>query len=211
MSNFYGNILKAFIQKIAEKELNKNESLKQEQVMATYGSTSNTTSTGYTQALMEKYLNENFLSAVEILKLDESEKIDLKALAKKFAERASSYIEEQVSLTYMKNKLNLLFEYEKHYLTLIKEYKEEIKFASSIQEDIRKERANFFANTLREVFSTLQATKVGPELENEWLQKLVASYTESLDLSADLAKEHTLNRVSELKTSSKDTKENLEK
>ena len=71
MSNFYGNILKAFIQKIAEKELNKNESFKHEQVMATYGSTSNTTSTGYTQAQMEKYLNENFLSAVEILKLDE--------------------------------------------------------------------------------------------------------------------------------------------
>lgn len=179
--------------------------------MATYGSSSNTTTNGYTQAQMEKFLNENFLSAVKTLKLDESEKADLNALANKFAERASTYIDEQVSLTYMKNKLNLLFEYEKHYLTLIKEYKEEIKFASSIQEDIRKERANFFANTLREVFSTLQATKVGPELENEWLQKLVASYTESLDLSADLAKEQTLNRVSELKVSSKETKEGLDK
>lgn len=195
----------------AKQEPKLSESQKQEQHMATYGSTSSTTSNGYTQAQIEKYLNENFLSAVKTLKLDETEKTDLNALAKKFAERASNYIDEQVSLTYMKNKLNLLFEYEKHYLTLIKEYKEEIKFASSIQEDIRKERSNFFANTLREVFSTLQATKVGPELENEWLQKLVASYTESLDLSADLAKEHTLNRVSELKTSSKDTKENLEK
>ncbi len=210
MSDFK-NWWRNYLSEITKHESKFSESQKQEQHMATYGSTSSTTSNDYTQAQIEKYLNENFLSAVKTLKLDESEKADLNALAKKFAERASIHIDEQVSLTYMKNKLNLLFEYEKHYLTLIKEYKEEIKFASSIQEDIRKERSNFFANTLREVFSTLQATKVGPELENEWLQKLVASYTESLDLSADLAKEHTLNRVSELKTSSKDTKENLEK
>ena len=209
MSNFFTDLVgltTIVLAEAAKKKLQEKEITKQKQPMATYGSSSSTTSNGYTQAQMEKYLNENFLSAVKTLKLDESEKTDLNALAKLFAERASKYIEDQVSLTYMKNKLNLLFEYEKHYLTLIKEYKEEIKFASSIQEDIRKERANFFANTLREVFSTLQATKVGPELENEWLQKLVASYTESLDLSADLAKEHTLNTLSELKTSSKDTK-----
>lgn len=178
--------------------------------MATYNSNSSTTVKGYYPEEIEKYLTENFLSALKTLKIDETEKIDLNALAKRFAERASAHIEEKVSLSYMKNKLELLFEYEKHYLSLIKEYKEEIKFASSLQEDLRKERANFFANTLREVFTTLQATKVGAELESEWLQKLVASYTESLDLSAELAKENTLNRVSELKEGSKETKENLE-
>lgn len=183
--------------------------------MAPYGSTSNSASSssseGYNKTMLETYLRDNFISAAQNLIKEDSEKKMLTDLASKFADRASAFIEEKVSLTYMKNKLNLLFEYEKHYLTLIKEYKEEIKFASSLQEDIRKERANFFANTLREVFTTLQATKVGPELESEWLQKLVASYTESLDLSAELAKENTLNRVSELKESSKETKEQIEK
>lgn len=191
--------------------LTNNKTTKIEERMATYGSSSNSVTTGYTQNGIEKYLNDNFLSAIKNLKLDESEKTDLHALAKKFAEQASVYIEEKVSLSYMKNKLELLFEYEKHYLSLIKEFKEEIKFASSLQEEIRKERANFFSNTLREVFTTLQTTKVGPELESEWLQKLVASYTESLDLSAELAKENTLNRVSELKEGSKETKDDLEK
>lgn len=178
--------------------------------MANFNSSSSGPVKSYSPAEIGKYLEDNFISAIKSINFDEPTKADLNALAKKFAERASAYIEEKVSLSYMKNKLELLFEYEKHYLNLIKEYKEEIKFATSLQEDLRKERANFFANTLREVFTTLQATKVGPELESEWLQKLVASYTESLDLSADLAKENTLNRVSELKEGSKDTKENLE-
>ena len=48
-------------------------------------------------------------------------------------------------------KLELLYEYEKHYLELIKGYKEEIKFASALQEDLRRERSQFFTQTLKEV------------------------------------------------------------
>lgn len=156
------------------------------------------------------YLKENFISACHSLVQDDSLLKTIDTLADKFSERAFHFIEEKVALTYMKNKLDLLFEYEKHYLSLIKEFKEEIKFATSLQEDLRKERANFFSATLREVYATLQATKVGPEMESLWLERLVSSYTESLDLSAELAKENTLSRVSELKEDSINTKENIE-
>lgn len=159
---------------------------------------------------IKRYLEDNVKAAIGAIELSEDQKKKVDTLAIKFAERASSFVEEKISLTYMKNKLDLIFEYEKHYLSLIKEYKEEIKFASSLQEDLRKERANFFSATLREVYATLQATKVGPEMETLWLEKLVSSYTESLDLSAELAKENTLSRVSELKEESKDTKEKIE-
>lgn len=159
---------------------------------------------------IERYLEGNVKSALQSMELSEDQKKKVDAVASKFAERSVTFIEEKISLTYMKNKLDLLFEYEKHYLSLIKEYKEEIKFATSLQEDLRKERANFFSATLREVYATLQATKVGPEMETLWLEKLVSSYTESLDLSAELAKENTLSRVSELKEESKDTKDEIE-
>lgn len=176
--------------------------------MASYGTSSTTPNQVFNE--IKSYLQDNFISAATSLISDETESKKIDSLAQKFAERASKFIEEKVALTCMKNKLDLLFEYEKHYLSLIKEYKEEIKFASSLQEDLRKERANFFSATLREVYATLQATKVGPEMETLWLQKLVASYTESLDLSAELAKENTLNRVSELKEDANNTKDNIE-
>lgn len=175
------------------------------------GSYNQQTSTNSLINEIKSYLQDNFISACNSIPNDDTQDKSIDALAIKFADRASKFIEDKIALTYMKNKLDLLFEYEKHYLSLIKEYKEEIKFASSLQEDLRKERANFFSATLREVYATLQSTKVGPEMETLWLQKLVSSYTESLDLSAELAKENTLSRVSELKEESKETKSNIEK
>lgn len=159
---------------------------------------------------IKTYLKANFTSTASTLVADEKESKKIDALSQGFADKATKFIEETVALTYLKNKLQLLYEYEEHYLTLIKNFKEEIKFASSLQEDLRKERANFFSATLREVYATLQATGVGREMETLWLQKLVASYTESLDLSAELAKENTLTRVSELKENTNDTKDTIE-
>lgn len=170
----------------------------------------NQSSTNQLSEEIKRYLEEHVKSVLNAIELSEDQERKVAGLAANFAIRACNFIDEKVSLTYMKNKLDLLFEYEKHYLSLIKEYKEEIKFASSLQEDLRKERANFFSATLREVYATLQATKVGPEMESLWLERLVSSYTESLDLSAELAKENTLSRVSELKEESKDTKEEIE-
>lgn len=156
------------------------------------------------------YLKENFISACSTIVSDDTHKKTIEELSAKFSERAAKFIDEKIALTYMKNKLDLLFEYEKHYLSLIKEFKEEIKFATSLQEDLRKERANFFSATLREVYATLQATKIGPDMEALWLEKLVSSYTESLDLSSELAKENTLLRISEIKNESTQVKETID-
>ena len=99
-------------------------------------------------------------------------------------------IPDQLSET--KSKLDLLYQYEKHYLELIKDYKEEIKFASSLQEDLRRERSQFFTQTLREVVQTLQAQEIDKTVASQWIEELVASYTKSIDLSSDLAKTHVV-------------------
>jgi hypothetical protein len=102
-----------------------------------------------------------------------------------------------------KFKLNLLYQYEKHYLELIKEYKEEIKFASSLQEDLRRERSQFFTQTLREIVQTLQIQEIDKKVTSQWIEDLVASYTKSIDLSSDLAKTHVVQVLSILKEETK--------
>ncbi|URT78604.1 hypothetical protein [Klebsiella pneumoniae] len=57
-------------------------------------------------------------------------------------------------------------------MQLIAEYKEEIKFASSLQEDLRKERAKFFSETLKEVHQTLNESQVDNEVASKWIKEL---------------------------------------
>jgi len=115
-------------------------------------------------------------------------------------------INQKVNMTTLSIKLQTLYEYEKHYLELIKEYKEEIKFANTIQEDLRKERAKFFAETLDDVSETLKKAQVDDKVASKWLEELVNSYTKSLDLSSGLIEENTLETIGKLK---KDTKTSI--
>ena len=112
-------------------------------------------------------------------------------------------VNEKVDLSSLKTKLEILYSYEKNYLELVKEYKEEIKFASSIQEDLRKERAKFFAETLKEVQSTLKDSQVDSEVASVWVKELVSSYTKSLDLSGGLIEEHTLDMIGKIRKEAK--------
>lgn len=101
------------------------------------------------------------------------------------------------------NKLELLYQYEKHYLGLIKEYKEEIKFANTLQEDLRRERTQFFTQTLKDVIQTMKIAEVDNAVSAQWIQELVASYTKSIDLSGDLAKTHVIEILSILTAETK--------
>lgn len=89
-------------------------------------------------------------------------------------------------------KLELLYQYERHYLNLIKEYKEEIKFANTLQEDLRRERSQFFTQTLKDVVQTMKNAEVDKNIAAQWLEDLVSSYSKSIDLSSDLAKTHVI-------------------
>lgn len=103
----------------------------------------------------------------------------------------------------LKEKLSILFEYEKNYLTLIKEFKEELKFIGSLQEDLRKERSKFFAETLKEVSGTLKEAQVSSDVASKWVEDLVGSYTKSLDVSSSLIEEHTFDTIGEIRKSAK--------
>lgn len=112
-------------------------------------------------------------------------------------------IDEYTTLSNLKAKLAVLFEYESNYLSLIRDYKEEIKFAGSLQEDLRKERAKFFSETLKEVSATLNESQVDNAVASLWLKELVDSYTKSLDLSSGLIEEHTLDMIGTIRKKAK--------
>lgn len=98
--------------------------------------------------------------------------------------------------------LDVLFNYQKNYLELIKEYKEEIKFVNTIQEDLRRERAKFFAQNLQEVHETLEKASIDKEQSSIWIKELVESYTKSIDLSSELVKIQVTETVEKLKSDS---------
>lgn len=131
-------------------------------------------------------------------------------LSKDIVQKITKELQESVTLNSLKAKLSVLFEYEKNYLQLVKEFKEEIKFASGIQEDLRKERAKFFSETLKEVSSTLMESQVEDEVASQWLKELVNSYTKSLDLSGGLIEEHTLDMIGKIREKAKEQKNIVE-
>jgi hypothetical protein len=112
-------------------------------------------------------------------------------------------LEEESATSKLKERLQLLFEYERNYLSLVKEFKEEIKFVGALQEDLRKERAKFFSDTLREVSDALKEAQVSSDVASRWVQELVNSYTKSLDVSSGLIEEHTFDTIGEIRKQAK--------
>ena len=131
------------------------------------------------------------------------------SINKQLTEVLKKDLNDYVSLERLKNKLEVLYTFEKNYLELVKAYKEEIKFASTLQEDLRKERSKFFSETLKEVSETLSESQVDQSVASKWLKELVDSYTKSLDLSSSLIEEHTLDTIGKIRYEAKLSKPNL--
>ena len=121
-------------------------------------------------------------------------------LAKRKVELARRKAEVEYQLRNpLKDKLFTLYEYEKFLLDLLKDYKEEIKFAVSLQTELRKEQANFFSSTLKEVCDSLKDEQISKECAKKWIEDLVASYTSSLKLSYQLADENIITSIGNIK------------
>ena len=114
-------------------------------------------------------------------------------------------ITSALSNNLLKERFEILYDYEKKYLELTKTYKEEIKFAAALQEDIRKERSKFFSDVLQDVHKTLEEVKMDKKATDLWISELVTSYTKSLDISSELAKDHVLDMMGILRDSSKES------
>lgn len=115
-----------------------------------------------------------------------------------YSEYIAKYVIDKVENAEQEERLQMLYNHEKHFLDILKDYKEEIKFASSIQADVRKEQAQFFSSTLKEVCNALKETQIDPKFQVQWIFDLVQSYTSSLKISSQLAEEHVISLLGEI-------------
>ena len=72
-----------------------------------------------------------------------------------------------------------------------------------MQEDLRRERSQFFTQTLKEIVQTMKGAEVDKNVAAQWLEDLVSSYSKSIDLSSDLAKTHVIQVLSIFKEEAK--------
>jgi len=161
------------------------------------------------QLLMKEKINELLLDVLgDYRRDDEDGGIDDDTLSS-IQDDLAARLNKLINIDLLRDRLEIIFEYEKDYLGLIREHKEEIKFVNSLQEDLRKERAKFFSSVLDEVSTVLKSAQVSPEVSSQWIIELVDSYTKSLDASSRVVSENTLSRFNELKEESCDVVEEL--
>lgn len=115
-----------------------------------------------------------------------------------YSELISNYVIGKIENIEQEKRLQLLYNHEKQLLDILKDYKEEIKFASSIQADVRKEQSQFFSSTLKEVCNALKETQIDPKFQVQWIFDLVQSYTASLKISSQLAEDHVISLLGEI-------------
>jgi hypothetical protein len=135
----------------------------------------------------------------------EEDQKNMSGLVDDYSNAMASVIVDIVDNPMQEKKLQTLYNNEKHYLDILKDYKEEIKFATSLQAEIRKEQAAFFSSTLKEVCNSLKETQMTPECQAQWINDLVLSYTSSLKISSKLAEEHVMQLLGEIQEEAEET------
>ena len=82
-----------------------------------------------------------------------------------------------------------LYEYEKHYLNLIKNHSKEIAFIESMLKDFRDEQEEFYKKALPEIAQKLaEDNAIDPEMRRACLDRLTKNMERSFSLSENLIK-----------------------
>lgn len=146
---------------------------------------------------IKSLVKKGFVNSVKTV-ISEKDSNNLASLSEDYSESIATTITQKVDNPLRDKKLQILYNHEKHLLDILKEYKEEIKFAASLQAEIRKEESTFFASTLKEVCNSLKETQIDPKYQTQWIFDLVSSYTSSLKLSSKLAEDHVITLLGEI-------------
>lgn len=166
--------------------------------------TSSSSSSSSLKDEIKGVIKSEFEKSVKSL-CSEEELKKVPSLSEGYSEYVSRIVNEKVENPLRDKKLAILYNHEKHFLDILKEYKEEIKFAASLQAEIRKEESAFFSSTLKEVCNSLKETQIDPKCQTKWIFDLVSSYTSSLRLSSQLAEEHVINLLGEIQKEASET------
>ena len=91
----------------------------------------------------------------------------------------------------------MLFDYEEHYMRLVKSYRHEIEFINDLHTTHTQEVKNFYANDLSAIQQKLAAEPIDDEVRREWLKHLEQHMSKSFDMSGHFIGVLTTKKVEE--------------
>lgn len=96
--------------------------------------------------------------------------------------------------------IQVLYEYEKHYLEMVRKYSQEIKFIEDMLSNFRREQETFYSKTLPDIINKLnQDVGVDEEMKKVWLNRLTTNIERSFILSETLINDYATKNIDEFK------------
>lgn len=96
--------------------------------------------------------------------------------------------------------VQVLYDYEKHYMELVKKYSSEIKMIADMLSEFRREQATFYKETLPEIIQKLnQDVGIDEEMKNVWVKRLTANIDRSFELSETLINDYVTKNIEQFK------------
>lgn len=97
--------------------------------------------------------------------------------------------------------IQTLYEYEKHYLEMLKKYSNEIKFIQDLLSDFRAEQTKFYEIDLPNIIDKLNHDEgIDDEMKRIWLNRLSTNMERSFSLSESLINDYAVKNLEEFKS-----------
>lgn len=95
---------------------------------------------------------------------------------------------------------DMLYEYEKHYMRLVKDFQHEIEFIDGLHAKHAQEVKNFYANDLPAIIEKLKSEPITEDVRSEWIKRLEEHISKSFEMSQKFLDVLTTKKVDEFNT-----------
>lgn len=117
---------------------------------------------------------------------------------------------EDVSPKRKEPTIQVLYEYEKHYLEMLRKYSNEIEFIQKMLSNFREEQAKFYHQILPDIEDKLKGDEaINDEMRRIWIDRLVANMDRSFNLSESLINDYAVKNLDEFKTAVNEKMRNI--
>ena len=97
--------------------------------------------------------------------------------------------------------IQILYDYEKHYMELVRKYSTEITMIAKMLSDFRDEQKEFYEEILPQVSEKLnQEEIIDNEMKKRWLTQFKTNMDRSFSLTETLINNYTTKKIDEFKT-----------
>ena len=108
---------------------------------------------------------------------------------------------DDVSPKRKNSSIQVLYDYEKHYMELVRKYSQEISMIAGMLSNFRNEQEKFYEEALPKVINKLnQDIGIDDEMRKVWIERLTTNMDRSFLLSETLISNYVTKSIEEFKT-----------